>query len=394
MHQVRYNTEKEALKKHYLFAINHPSQFHVFKNLAHRLKDEGNKCCFFIQQRGIIERLVKDQGFEYRMLVSPLWRRVLRGRIGIVMRGLVHLIQAEFRLFFYCLNNPVDTLIGSDIAITHVAKFFNRVSIIFTDDDWYFTKGYYHFAFPFATHIIAAETVDLGKWNDKRISYKGTQKISYLHPNIFVPENSVLKKYSLRTGEFSIVRLVAFDALHDSANNMESGLSAEFLKRVIPFLESKGSVIINAEAGDYPSLSHYCISIDPSDMHSLLFNARFLLTDSQSMHVEAGLLGTPSIRTNKWVDSEQKMHVIDYLEQDYGLGASISPSKPEQLEQKIVEMLDDSSRKAWERKRKKFFSENTDLTEFMYWFVTRYPESFHAYVANNEIVDTFISSSL
>lgn len=112
------------------------------------------------------------------------------------------------------------------------------------------------------------------------------------------------------------------------------------------------------------------------------------------MHVEAGLLGTPSIRTNKWVDSEQKMHVIDYLEQDYGLGASISPSKPEQLEQKIVEMLDDSSRKAWERKRKKFFSENTDLTEFMYWFVTRYPESFHAYVANNEIVDTFISSSL
>ncbi len=46
-------------KKHYLFAVNHPSQFHMFKNLARKLIDDGHHCVFFIQQRGIIEDLVK-----------------------------------------------------------------------------------------------------------------------------------------------------------------------------------------------------------------------------------------------------------------------------------------------------------------------------------------------
>lgn len=377
----------------YLFAINHPSQFHLFKYIAHKLIFDGNTCVFFIQQRGIIEKLVKDHGFDYHMLVSPFWRRVLKGRLGIALRSMIHLLQAEFRIFFYCLFNPVDILMGSDIAITHVAKYLKRVSIIFTDDDWYFTRAYYRYAFPFATHIFAAEVVDVGGWAGKRISYKGTQKTGYLHPNVFTPSNSVLKKYSLEEGLFSIIRIVSFDALHDSSFEIESGLSDTFLKRIIPCIESKGAVIINKEAGDKEVLSRYCIEIDPSDMHSLLYFARFLLTDSQSMHVEAGLLGTPSIRTNHWVDSQQKMHVIEYLEQEYGLGNSISPDDTEVLEQKIMEMLEDTTKRKWVSKKERFFAENTDITEFIYWFVTRYPDSFNEYTANNDLVKTFTVKS-
>ena len=83
--------------RRYLFAVNHPSQFHMFKNLARKLLDDGHHCVFFIQQRGIIEDLVKGCGFEYRFAISPFWREKLKGRIGIFLRGVVHLVQSRCR---------------------------------------------------------------------------------------------------------------------------------------------------------------------------------------------------------------------------------------------------------------------------------------------------------
>ena len=232
---------------------------------------------------------------------------------------------------------------------------------------------------PFATHVLASNVVDLGKWSHKKIGYDGNQKSAYLHPEFFSPDINVLARYGLEESHFTIIRLVTFGAMHDAVNLVKTGLSVGFLNEIIPYLSSIGKIVINAERGDYPEFSDYCLKIDPSDMHSLLYYANLLLTDSQSMHVEAGLLGTPSIRTNKWVDDVRVMSVVSYMEDMYGLGISISPQKPDEVIQKVKDYSQAGVKQQWQEKRDKFFEDNTSLTDFLYWFVTEYPESLHEY---------------
>ncbi len=370
---------KTIESRRYLFAVNHPSQFHMFKNLARKLLDDGNHCVFFIQQRGIIEDLVKGCGFEYRFAVSPLWREKLNGKLGIYARGIIHISQSYFRILSYCLRNRVDFLMGTDVPITHVAKLLRKISVVFTDDDHYFIEEFCKLAMPFATHVVASNVVDLGKWKQKKIGYDGNQKTAYIHPAYFKPDRDVLAKHGLEEDRFTIIRLVTFGAMHDAVNQVQTGLNAGFLEEIIPYLSSIGKVVINAEQGDYPEFSEHCLKLDPSDMHSLLYYARLLLTDSQSMHVEAGLLGTPSIRTNKWVDDVRVMSVVSYMEDMCGLGISISPQKPDEVIRKVKDYSQAGVKQQWQEKRDKFFEDNTSLTDFLYWFVTEYPESLHEY---------------
>jgi len=377
---------KTIESRRYLFAVNHPSQFHMFKNLARKLLDDGNHCVFFIQQRGIIEDLVKGCGFEYRFGISPFWREKLKGRIGIFLRGVVHLVQSDFRIMLYCLRKRVDIMMGTDIAIAHVGWLLRKVSMVFTDDDWYFVKDYCRLAFPFANHIVASNVINLGKWSHKRIGYDGNQKTAYIHPAYFKPDRDVLAKYGLEEDRFTIIRLVTFGAMHDAVNQVQTGLNAGFLEEIIPYLSSIGKVVINAEQGDYHEFSEHCLKLDPSDMHSLLYYARLLLTDSQSMHVEAGLLGTPSIRTNKWVDDVRVMSVVSYMEDMYGLGISISPQKPDEVIQKVKDYSQAGVKQQWAEKRNEFFRENTNLTDFLYWFVTGYPDSLREYKMDTQKV--------
>ena len=189
----------------------------------------------------------------------------------------------------------------------------------------------------------------------------------------------MLAKHGLEEDRFTIIRLVTFGAMHDAINQVQTGLNAGFLEEIIPFLSSIGKVVINAEQGEYPEFSEYCLKLDPSDMHSLLYYARLLLTDSQSMHVEAGLLGTPSIRTNKWVDDVRVMSVVKYMEDMCDLGISISPQKPDVVIQMVKQYSQAGVKQQWQEKRDKFFEDNTSLTDFLYWFVTEYPESLHEY---------------
>lgn len=372
--------------KHYLFAINHPSQFHVFKNLAKRLMNDGHKCIFFIQKREIIEELVKKEGFEYRFSISPFWRNRLNGQSGLVLRGIIHLLQSSFRVFVFSLFNQIDMYLGTDIVITHVANIFRKPSLVFTDDDFYFTKQYAYLAYPFASYIFAADVVDIGKWKNKKIAYKGNQKLGYLHPNVFKPNIKVLDKYGLEENGYTLIRFVSFNAMHDALHGASSGMDFKILNRLFPIIIQYGKVIINTEFGNTTGYNEYKKDIDPEDMHSLLHYARLFITDSQSMYVEAGLLGTPAIRSNSWVDHKFPVNVIKDLEQNYGLGVSVSPRDDNLMVKKTTELIQNRVKAIWLNKRAKAFDEYTDFSNFLYWFVSEYPQSAKEYNNNPQKV--------
>ena len=369
-----------------IFAVNHPSQYHIFKHLAHKIIEQNGEVIFFIQSREIIEDLVTADGFEFKYSVSPKIRNIFKGRLGIIIRGVLTIAIQEYKLFSYVLRHKVDFLMGSDVAIAHVGFLFRKKVFVFADDDYSFIKQYSRLAYPFCTHIIASEVVDVHKWDYKRIAYYGTQKSAYLHPKYFVPNLNVLSKYNLKGKRFFIIRLVNFAALHDSIHGAYTGLSGLFIEKLLNYLEPIGTVIINVENGLNSKYVNYSPKIDPEDMHSLMYYSDLLIGDSQSMVIEASLLGTPAIRSNKWVLSDAKVNVIEYLEKQYSLFYSVAPNDDDEIMRLTRNLTQPDIKKKWAEKRKKFFSENTDLTEFLFWLMKDYHSNLLEYNINRDKV--------
>ena len=373
-----------------LFSINHPSQYHMFKHLARKIIDSGGSVFFFIQDRGMIERLVQADGYEYSFSTSPGLRTMLQGKYSIVLRSFISVTQQELRIFWYNIFHKVDFMLGCDIAIAHVGFLMRRKAWVFTDDDYVFTRQYCHIAYPFAQHIVAPFVADTHKWTYKKIGYLGTQKSAYLHPDYFVPDEAVLDKYNLRDTRFFIIRLVSFVALHDSLHGASTGISESVLGRIIPLLKAKGKIIISLEGGDRDKYQEFVMKIDPTDMHSLLYYADMLIGDSQSMQVEAALLGTPAIRSNKWVLSKHKVNVIHYLETKYGMCYSISPLDEDGIVNRVEQLLDAGIKAQWKILREKFFAENTNLTDFLFWITSKYPVNYKKYMTKKDIIKEFV----
>ena len=374
----------------YLFAINHPSQFHMFKYLANKLSGDGHKVIFFIQHRGIIEELARSAGFDYKFLVSPIWKKYLRGRVGVALRGTIHLIEAELRVLLYNVFNRVDVMLGSDISITHVAKIMGKISLAFSDDDYYFIGPYSRLAFPHASRIVSPAIVNLGQWKSKQIAYPGTQKTAYLHPNVFSPSLSVLEKYGLRGKRFIIIRRVEFNALHDSMKIAATGITDSVIDQLIAMFNMSHRIILNYEGVDNPKYTEYILKIDPSDMLDLIYYADLLIGDSQSMQVEAALLGTPSIRSNKWVQYREKVSVIHYLESCYNLCVSILPEDSENIVTKAKELLSPEVKSKWREKMGIFYEENVSLTDLLYWLLGDYRLRIRMLDENPDILTDFI----
>jgi len=374
----------------YLFAINHPSQFHMFKYLANKLSGDGHKVIFFIQHRGIIEELARSAGFDYKFLVSPIWKKYLRGRVGVALRGTIHLIEAELRVLLYNVFNRVDVMLGSDISITHVAKIMGKISLAFSDDDYYFIGPYSRLAFPHASRIVSPAIVNLGQWKSKQIAYPGTQKTAYLHPNVFSPSLSVLEKYGLRGKRFIIIRRVEFNALHDSMKIAATGITDSVIDQLIAMFNMSHRIILNYEGVDDPKYTDFILKIDPSDMLDLIYYADLLIGDSQSMQVEAALLGTPSIRSNKWVHYREKVSVIHYLESCYNLCASVLPEDSESIVPKAKELLKPEVKSKWREKIGRFYEENVSLTDLLYWLLGDYKQRVKLLDGNPDKVNDFI----
>ena len=151
---------------------------------------------------------------------------------------------------------------------------------------------------------------------EKKIAYDGYQKIAYLHPNYFQPQENVLKSLRLtKNDRFFVIRLVALNAVHDIEEN-HYGLSIKLLRDIIKFLSKKGKVFISSEKIVIPEFKKYELKIKPNEVHDLMYYADLFISDSQSMSVESALIGTPSIRCSSFVG---KITVLEELEHKYKL---------------------------------------------------------------------------
>jgi predicted glycosyltransferase len=338
-----------------LVYLGHPAQYHFFKNIVNELK-KRHEIRYLIKTKEVLEPLLIGDKVEYKNIL-PEGRKSTRP--GIIWG----LIKREIKVLGEALRFKPDLMLGTDPSLTHIGKLLSIPTLTILEDDADVIYDLAKITFPFSTHIVAPDSCDCGKWNDKKISYAGYMKLAYLHPNWLEPPPE-------NTGKTALIRLSNLDAFHDAGIK---GFNEGLLKQIIEKLAIEYNVLISSEKPISSWFDPYILKINPNDIHKVLSQASILISDSQSMTMEAAMMGIPSVR---YSDFAGRIGVLEELEKKYHLTAGIKPGNPGMLNQTLERMLSIPDLRAeFQKRRKKMLEDKIDVSRFFIWLIEEYPES-------------------
>lgn len=343
--------------------LGHPAHFHLFKHTIAGLRSNGHRVDVCIKKKDILEELLFRSGIDYTNLLP-------NGRADGTFGILKGVLKKDIGLYKFCKANRPDLMLGTSAEIAHIGKLLRIPSINFSEDDVSVIRKFATAAYPFSGHILSPVACNNGRWNRKTVFYKGYQKLAYLHPNRFRPDEDIASKY-IRNGEpYFLIRFAKLTAHHDSGiRGINDAIAGELVKK----LEKFGNVYISSERTLSPDFEGYRLEIDPLDIHHLLAFAKLYIGDSQSMSVESAMLGTPSIR---YSDFMGKIGVLEELEKTYGLTYGVNPDNPRDLFDTVDRFLEMSSLyESFQNRRRIMLEDKIDVTAFFQWFIEQYPES-------------------
>jgi uncharacterized protein len=340
-----------------LFYFGHPAQYHFLKNTITQLRTKGHIIILAIKTKDILERLLRENNEAYINLLPE-------GRKQSKIQILFGLIKRDFRLWKFALRRKFDLFVGTDPSLAHIGHLLHIPVLTVLEDDYEIIPTLAKLTFPFTSHIITPSVVKVGRYSYKKIGYNGYMKLAYLHPAYFTPEMVNIEK------PYFLIRISQLDAHHDFGIG---GLNNSLIDHLINILSIKGKVLISSEKQLNTKYEPYFLKIPPSRIHHYLANATLLISDSQSMSMEAAMLGVPSIRFS---DFAGKISVLEELEHKYGLTFGIPTDTPEILFEKINELLSlkDLSKEFISR-QKRMLADKIDVTAFLIWFIEKYPNS-------------------
>ena len=102
-------------------------------------------------------------------------------------------------------------------------------------------------------------------------------------------------------------------------------------------------MLISSETEIDERLRKYQLKIKHTDIHHVMAYASLLISDSQSMSVEAAMLGVPNLRFS---DFSGRISVLEELENVYGLTTGVKTNEPKRLideTEKLLAMHDEKS---------------------------------------------------
>ncbi len=340
--------------------LGHPSQYYFFKHPMKIWLKRGHRVQVVIRSKDILEDLLVHDDVHY-VNILPEGRN--RGSIAIFYA----LLKRIVRLYFRMRSFQPDILIGSDASLPIVARILQARSITTLEDDYKVVKSLALLTYPL-THVILTPFVcQVGRWEKKKVGYNGYMKLSALHPNRFCIDLQTIHA-TVGNDPYCLVRLSALNAYHDKGIH---GLSLEVVHRIISKCEEHGlKVWINAETTLCAALLPYQLRIHPAQLHHILGGATLLISDSQSMSVEASVLGVPSIR---YSDFAGKISVLEELEHTYQLTKGIPTNSVGLFLKHLEEWLSiDSLHEMFLSRKEKMLEDKVDVALFVAWFVEDY----------------------
>ena len=348
--------------KQLLLYLGHPGQFHLFKYCLRNLKAKNHHFEILIKKKDVLEDLLKNEDWKYTNIL-PTGRGDTQFAMawGLVVRGI--------KMFKIARGRRPNLMAGTSTEITYVGKLLGIPSLVVNEDDAEAVPLFSNLSYPLADAILAPFSCNVGKWSHKKISYQGYHELAYLHPNRFSPRKEAITGLN-RDGRYFILRFANLNAHHDKG---KTGITKQISEIIIEKLKPHGAVYITSERKLDPQFERYRIKISPNDVHHALYYADLFVGDSQTMTAEAAVLGTPAVRFNDFVG---RLRYLEELEHKYQLTYGIKTQYPEELYQKLDELLSiPNLKEEWQNRRKKMLSEKIDVTAFITWLIENYPSS-------------------
>lgn len=339
-----------------LFQLGHPAHFHLFKNTIADLQRDGHETFILIRKKDILEDLLKKSGMPYINILPSGKKSVFT------------LMLRLWRVFWFTLTHRVDVLVGSTPEVAQVAWLLRRRSVVMAEDDASIVPQFIKVVKPFVDNYLSPVSCNNGVLERATTHYEGFHKLAYLHPNRFTPDPAVVDRYFDHSKPYFLLRFAQLNAYHDVSANAH-GINDKIAVKLIEILSPHGKVFITSERELSPELECYRLNINPLDIHHLMAFATLYIGDSQSMAVEAAMLGTPSIRFN---DFAGKIGVLEELEKKYQLTIGIPSSDPERLYNTVKEMIDtDNLRDVYQARRQRMLEDKIDVATFFTDFIER-----------------------
>lgn len=349
-----------------LIQLSHPAHFHLYKNVAQNMIEDGNKVLFVIKSKDILEQLLIDAKMPYININQHAHRG---SRFGILWDMFIR----EWRIVRLCRKYNIDLLTGSTPDVAHAGWWLRKWRVNVAEDDLALVPIFDIIASRFVQCLVVPDSCDLGHIEFKSIHYPGFQKLTYLHPNWFQADKEVARRNGINPDEpFFLIRFAKLNAHHDKGIN---GISTDIAHRLVEILAPHGKIYITSERDLEPEFEQYRLHINPLDIHHVMAFAKLYIGDSQSMANEAAMLGVPSLRFNDFVGAK-KIGVMEELEHTYGLTYGISSHEPEKLYAKVEELLAmPNLREEFQSRRQKMLADKIDVTAFLTYFIENYPQS-------------------
>jgi uncharacterized protein len=366
------------IKKRFLFYLVHPAKFQFHKVQINELIARGHKVDIVINTKDILEELVKEEGWEYTNIFPK--SRKIKGVHVYVAAGIA-LALSIFRLWRYAFGKKYNLFVGD--ALVYLGRFKGVPSLYPTDDvlaavpeqvTWFIPTNY----------IIAPAITDVGKYEKKKIAYKGYKALAHLHPNHFKPDETKLSKELQGGVPYFLIRCTGFMATHDLN---KSGISDEILFKLVDVLEPHGKILITSERELPNELEKYRLKIRKNDITHYINFAKIFIGDSTTMSTEAAVLGTPSVEFDEYFYEIEQM--IE-LEKKYELINCYRTNEKEKFLNKVQKLVNTKNlQDIYQKRRAKLLEETIDVSGFLTWLFENYPDSVNKYWETPNIQDRF-----
>jgi len=345
-----------------MFGMGHPAHFHLFYHTIRILKKKNIQVNIVISEKDILEQLLTEHEMEYVKIAE---RKKNEGLLDKAKKILTSTIQ----LRKYVSEFKPQLLVGTLTQLSYTGKMLKIPVLFFGEDDITYTWMQCLITYPFVNYIVAPDKTNVGIFRRKKISYPGYQKLAYLHPEFFQPDAALIPEIDT-TQTYTIIRLVSLTAYHDV--NV-GGIGSEILAQIILKLSKYGKVYITSEKKLPEHLMKYALPVKSAYIHHALAFASLFIGDSQSMCVEAAMLGVPSLKFN---DFAGRIGILEDLEKKYQLTCGFKTSQGEDLLSKIDELFSAKDLKAvYQERKKNMLMNKINVTSFYVWLIENYPDS-------------------
>jgi hypothetical protein len=265
-----------------LIDIKHPAQLNLFKGLSRELLKEDWDVTICYLQRGKLPKIIQTEYVGFNTIPvgssrgtkwSILWN-------GNIKRTLIFLNLIRQYKYNICVA-------ASSIPLAVACKISGVPIIQFYDDP---ERGSINnINAKFSNQLFFPPIVEA----TKKISiFNCLKEWSYLSPNRFKPDLTILQKYNLVPHQYVFIREVSNKSFNyyyqDDA--IVCGFSSEIKAEAIVVLSLEDKSI----ADKFPK--HWIILQEPvEDIHSLIFFSKLMISSGDSMAREGAMLGVPSI---------------------------------------------------------------------------------------------------